>query len=181
MTNDTNSPRYLLLGQITRPHGVRGELKMRVMTDYPERLAELEHVYLAERVQDDAPKPYTVRGARMNKGQALLRLDGITDRDTADRLRSLYVLVAVEDAIPLEDGEFYLFQLIGLRVEDASGFVLGTIKDVMETGANDVYVIDSPDYGEVLFPAHDETIIRHNIAGGVVVVNTPDGLLPDKK
>lgn len=154
---------------------------MRLMTDYPERIGELAQVYLGEQIQDDAPTPYTVQGMRMNKGNGLLRLEGIADRDAADRLRSLYVFVHIEDAVPLEEGEFYLYQLIGLQVQDESGFVVGTIENVMETGANDVYVIDSPDYGEVLFPAHEETIIDHDIENGIVIVNIPDGLLPDKK
>ncbi len=172
-------PDYLLLGQIMRPHGVRGELRMRIMTDYPERIAKLKVVHLAKSVEGKGLKTFPVRAMRMHQGHGLLLLDGVTDRDLAERLRQLYVLVRLEDAVPLEDDEFYLYELIGLSVQTEAGYELGTIKNVLETGANDVYVIDSPQYGEVLFPAIDDTIIDHDIDAGVVLVNIPDGLLPD--
>jgi 16S rRNA processing protein RimM len=89
----------------------------------------------------------------------------------------LFLLVRHEDAVPLEDDEFYLYQLIGLRVETSDGLQLGIISKYMETGANDVYIIQSPKYGEILFPATHETIIDHDIANGVVRVNLPDGLI----
>lgn len=174
-------PRYLVLGQILRPHGVRGELRMRLHTDYPERITKLKTVYLSPRENDANPKPYSIAGMRMNKAYGLLRLKEIPDRNAAERFRGLYVLVSYDEAVPLADDEFYLYQLIGLRVETEDGFVLGTIKDYLETGANDVYVVDSPEYGEVLFPATHETIINHDIENGVVRVHILDGLLPDRK
>lgn len=180
-TEKRATPRYLMLGRILRPHGVRGELRMRVMTDYPERIAQLKHVFLGKDIDDAKAKPYAVKGARMHQKYALLRLEDIYDRNTADRLRDLFVMVRLEDAVPLEEDEFYVFELIGLRVETEDGYTLGTIKDIMETGANDVYVITSPDYGEVLFPAIEDTIIDHDIDNGVVRVVIPDGLLPEKK
>jgi 16S rRNA processing protein RimM len=87
-------------------------------------------------------------------------------------------MVALEDAVPLEDGEHYLYQIIGLRVETETGDVLGTLTEVLETGANDVYIVDSPQYGEVLIPATDETILDTDIQAGRMVVKLPDGLLP---
>lgn len=174
-----SEPRYLLLGEILRPHGIRGELRMRVLTDYPERIPDLDHVFLAESIDSSSPTIYHVVSMRMHKGYALLTLAGINDRSEADLLRQLQVMVAFEDAIPLEEGEFYLYQLWGLRVETSSGEILGTIKDVLETGANDVYIVDSPQYGEVLIPATQETILETDIAQGRVVVSLPEGLLPD--
>jgi 16S rRNA processing protein RimM len=178
MTKQT-SPEYLLLGQITRPHGIRGELRMRLLTDYPERIAELEHVYIGKRSNGDGAHPFKVAGMRMHQGLGLLRVDGITDRSAADRLRRQYVMVPLAEAIPLGDDEFYLFQVIGMHLETEGGYRLGTVTRVIETGANDVYVLDSPDYGEVLFPITIETLIEHDMAAGVVLVNIPDGLLPD--
>lgn len=172
-------PRYLVLGQITRPHGVRGEVRLRLTTDYPERITTLDTVFLGKSVDDANSQPYRLRAVRMHQGYALLTFQEIPDRTAADNLRNLYVMVRHEDAVPLEDGEFYLYELIGLTVKTADDQILGTIKDVLETGANDVYVIHSPDYGEVLFPATEETIIAHDIPNGVVRVTIPNGLLPD--
>lgn len=163
-----------------RPHGVRGELRIRLLTDYPERIAQLETIYLADQPEPRKTTAYNVEGMRRNGEFGLLKLRGIDDRDQADRLRGLYVLVDMEHAVPLEAGEFYLYQLIGLRVETSAGEALGTIDEVLETGANDVYVVDSPRYGEVLIPVTDETIVKTDIVAGVVIVKLPDGLLPTR-
>jgi len=177
MTDQPTNPEYLIIGQVTRPHGVRGELKLRIMTDYPERVGSLETVYVASSTDGKGAKPYSVRGMRMNKGNGLLRLDEITDRDAADRLRQQYILVSLQDAIPLDEDEFYLFQVIGMTVQLADGTVLGTVRDIIETGANDVYIVDSPEHGEVLFPITPETLIDHDTDARIVHVNLIDGLL----
>jgi 16S rRNA processing protein RimM len=88
-------------------------------------------------------------------------------------------MVAIDNAVPLEDGEFYLYQLMGVVVRTADGEELGPIIDVIETGANDVYVLESQRYGEVLFPVTDQTIVETNVPAGYIIVNLPEGLLPD--
>lgn len=176
-----NPPEYLMLGRILRPHGVRGELKVSTLTDYPERVGELERVYIGKDVDDSHAKPYTVAKARLHQKYILLTLDDIADRDEAERFRQLYVMVSLDDAVPLESGEFYLFEVVDCRVETADGETLGIVKDVIETGANDVYIVDSPTHGDVLIPVTEETIIEHDIENGVVRINLLDGLLPEKK
>lgn len=173
------APNYLLLGEVLRPHGVRGELRVRLLTDYPERINTLKQVYLGTGVDDPRPTVYAVEHMRMNPPYGLLKLRGIGDRDQADMLRALFVMIDLEHAVPLEEGEFYLYELIGLTVKLADGATLGTITDVLETGANDVYIVDSPRYGEVLVPVTGDTILSTDIDAGEVVVALPDGLLPD--
>ena len=90
-------------------------------------------------------------------------------------------MVTLEDAVPLDEGEFYLFEVVGCDVKTDDGKTLGKIRDVLETGANDVYVIDTDEYGDVLLPVIEDTIIEHDIENGVVHVKLLDGLLPDKK
>ncbi|MCC6803788.1 MAG: 16S rRNA processing protein RimM [Anaerolineae bacterium] len=175
------NPQYLLLGEILRPHGVRGELRVRLLTDYPERIAKLKTLYLAASPEAQKVTPYQVRGMRMNKGFGLLTLDQISDRDQADRLRGLFVLVDIANAVPLESGEFYLYQLIGLKVVTSMGETLGTLTEVLETGANDVYIVDSPQHGEILIPVIPQTIVKTDIENGVLIVNLPDGLIPNSK
>jgi 16S rRNA processing protein RimM len=176
----SSAPDFLILGEILRPHGVRGELRIRILTEYPERISQLEKVYIGRDANKTAAKIYNIEQMRLHQeGYGLLRITGVNDRDAADRLRDHLIMVALEDAVPLEDDEFYLYQVIGLKVQTDDGKLLGTISDVLETGANDVYIIDSPQYGEILIPVTDETILETDIDNGVVTVKLLDGLLPD--
>ncbi len=184
MTNTTSgrnitNPKYLLLGEVLRPHGIRGELRVRLFTDYPERIRQLETVYLGDSPDSSTVIPYAVEAIRFHQGYGLLKLTIINDRDAADRMRQLLVMVDLEHAVPLEEGEFYLYELIGLNVITDQDEPLGTITEVLETGANDVYIVDSPTYGEVLIPALADTILKTDIAGGIMVVRLPDGLIPN--
>ncbi len=149
------------------------------MTDYPERIGELETVYLARDVAGTATRAFRVQKVRRHQNYALLTLEGITNRDHVEPLRGLFVLVSLEDAVPLEDDEMYLFQLIGMTVQTEDGRVLGQLTDVLETGANDVYVVQSAEYGELLIPVLDETILRTDTDTNIVTVRLLDGLLPE--
>jgi 16S rRNA processing protein RimM len=175
----TEQPDYLLLGEVLRPHGVLGELRVRIMTDYPERIGELETVYLARDIAGTAARAFKVQKVRRHQGYALITLNGITNRDHVDPLRGLYVLVSIEDAVPLADDEIYLYQLIGMTVQTEEGRVLGELTDVIDTGANDVYVVASPDLGEILIPAIDETIIKTDTDNNTLIVKLLEGLLPE--
>ncbi|MDZ4762947.1 MAG: ribosome maturation factor RimM [Chloroflexota bacterium] len=178
-TNPPDDPRYLMIGEVLRPHGIRGELRIRILTDYPERITRDKTVYLGTDVNAVA-KPYTVEGMRMNQEYGLLKLVGINSRETADLLRQLFVLIPLEEAIPLEDGEVYLYELIGMNVQTEDGTPLGELVDVLETGANDVYVVASPQYGEVLLPAIDQCILKIDGDANLMTVHLLDGLL-DKR
>jgi 16S rRNA processing protein RimM len=164
---------YLVVGEILRPHGVRGELRMRVLTDYPERLGTLETLYVGP-----DHNPHRVLGSRGHRETVLLRLEGVPDRETAERYRGLLVHVAIEDAVPLEDGEHYLFELVGLTVVTEEGRELGQLVDVLETGANDVYVVKGPS-GEVLLPAIPDVVREVDVQGGQMTVHLLDGLLDE--
>lgn len=170
-------PEYLILGEILRPHGVRGEIRMRIITDYPERLHELKTLYLGKSTDDPNKESITLKSVRFHKEYALLTIQGISDRSKADTLRGKTVMIGIEDAVPLEEGEYYLFELIGLTVI-ADGENIGDIKEVLQTGANDVYIVDGPRYGELLIPAHDETIIELDFENEIVTMTLPEGLLP---
>ena len=170
-------PKYLLLGEILRPHGIRGEVRMRILTDYPERIRELDSVYLGDNPETDQVTEYPVEAIRFHQDYGLLKLKAIDDRDAAERLRQLFVMVDLEHAIPLEEDEFYLYELIGLRVVTEQGEEIGTLSEVLETGANDVYVVDSPKHGELLIPVLENVVLKTDIAGGQIVVKLPDGLI----
>lgn len=164
---------YLVVGRILRPHGVRGELRMQIITDYPERLGTLETLYLGPEYV-----PCQVIGIRRHRDGLLLSLEGITDRDAAGRFRDMLAHVSIKDAVPLNDGEHYLFELLGLQVVTEGGRQLGTLDDVIETGANDVFVVNGPD-GEVLLPDIPQVVRQIDVPGGRIVVRLMDGLLDD--
>jgi 16S rRNA processing protein RimM len=174
----SQEPKYLLVGAILRPHGVLGEVRIKIITHYPERLSRLKKVFLTTSPDSDKVTEYALEGVRMHQAYALLKLEGINDRDQADRLRQLVVMVAIGDAIPLDKGEHYLYQLVGLTVQTEAGEALGTLTEVLETGANDVYIVESPRYGEVLIPATTETILSTDVATKLMTVRLPEGLLP---
>lgn len=173
----SQTPPFLLLGEILRPHGIRGELRMRILTDYPERIQELDAVYLGKNAHDRNPTPYEIQHIRITQGYGLLKLKALFNRNQAEEMRGLFVMVRTEDAVPLEDDEVYLFQLIGMDVYLESGDLLGTLHEVLETGANDVYIIKSKQYGEVLIPAIDETILETDVEQNRVIVRLPEGLI----
>lgn len=121
---------------------------------------------------------YEVAKARFHQKYLIVQLHGIADRNAAELLRDQYLMVTVEDAVPLEEGEFYLFQLIGLDVYTDEDEHLGQIGEIIETGANDVYVVRGP-RGEILLPAIDECVLEVDINAKRITVHLMDGLLPD--
>ncbi len=165
-------PRYLAVGRVLRPHGIRGELRVEILTDYPERVEELPRLYVGEEY-----RPYPVRSVRFHKGAMLLSLEGCDDRNAAEALRGAVVYVALEDAIPLEDDEYYLFQLEGVEVFTEEGERLGEVVEVLSTpGANDVYVIHGV-RGELLIPAIHEVVRSLDLAEGRMIIRPLPGLL----
>ncbi|MDQ7026608.1 MAG: ribosome maturation factor RimM [Anaerolineae bacterium] len=172
-------PNYLLIGEVLRPHGIRGELRLKILTDYPERVSKIKTVYLGSDANQTDATPYSVQSARLNKQFLLLMLKEIQSRNDAETLRGQFVMIDTDNAIPLDDDEIYLYELIGLTVKTDTGQELGAIKDVIETGANDVYVVSSRQYGEVLIPVHDETLIEIDTDAAIVTVKLPNGLLPE--
>ncbi len=171
-------PEYLLVGEILRPHGVQGELRVRVLTEYPERIPQVPSLYLGEGIEARHPLEVHVVSMRMHQGFALIKFREFPDRTKAERLRGQYIMVRLADAVPLDEGEFYLFQVIGLAVRTEDGQDLGTVSEVLETGANDVYIVHGDRYGEVLIPVTPETIVATDIPGRLLTVRLPEGLLP---
>jgi len=180
MASNKPEPNYLVLGEILRPHGIRGEMKMKIFTDHPERLInELKTIYLGDKPTEDNADKYKLKSARFHKEALLITLKGVADRNDAETLRGKKVMVDIDNAVPLEEGEYYLHQLIGLSVQTDDHVELGTIREVIETGANDVYVVKGRKFGEILLPAHEETIINIDFEAKMVTMKLPEGLLPE--
>jgi 16S rRNA processing protein RimM len=161
---------FLAVGQVLRPHGVRGELLLESLTDFPEHLNEVETVYLG-----DAAEPHPLRGVRVHRDQLLIQLADCADRDTAEAFRGQLVQIRVEAAEPPPPGRYYQHQLIGLSVVTDEGEALGEIVEIIETGSNDVYVVRGPS-GELLLPVLQSVIQSIDLEARRVVVHLIPGL-----
>jgi 16S rRNA processing protein RimM len=166
-----NKPRYLIVGRVLKPWGYRGEMKVEILTDFPERFASLRSVFLG----DDA-KPFSVARTHLHGNSVLLKLDGIDSPESAAKLRDQLVQVAIEDAVTLPSGKVFLYQLLGVRVRTIDGQALGEIKDVLETGANDVYVVHDG-AREILLPAIPQVVKQIDLERGEMVVELMEGLI----
>lgn len=164
----------LQVGVITSTHGVRGEVKVFPTTDDPARFKKLKKVVL------DTGKetlPLEIAGVKFFKQFVILKFKGIDNINDIEKYRQCPLLVTREDAVPLEEDEYYIADMIGMKVVTEDGEEFGTLKDVMETGANDVYIIDSNAHGEVLIPAIQECILDVDIEAQQMKIHLMDGLV----
>lgn len=161
---------FLAIGRVLRPHGVRGELRVEIHTDYPERFAIYKTVYLGPN-----QIPHVIESHRFHQGKVLIKLANIDDRTAAEALREQWMSVSTADAIPLEDGEIYVHQMVNLRVVTVEGEDLGEIQEIIETGANLVYVVQGPG-GQILLPDIPDVFLGIDLAAGVATVRLLEGL-----
>ncbi len=153
---------YLMIGEITKPQGVRGEVKVRPCTCDPERFKGLETVYV-ERDGGYAPMAVTVN--RLGADAVFMNVDGVTDRDAAEKLRGTLLYIDRAHAVALDEDTNFLADLYGLRGVVDDGRDLGRLTDVMQPGGNDVYVFKGP-LGEVLVPALKSVVLRVDLQAG---------------
>ena len=165
---------YFRVGVITSAHGIRGEVNVYPTTDDPRKFEELETV-LIER--NGVKEPVAIERVKYFKKMVILKLQGIEDRNAAELCRQKELFVPREDAVPLEEGQYYLADLIGLRVFSDTGEELGELYDILETGANDVYVVRRKTGKELLLPATEECILDVDLDKGTMKVHVLDGLL----
>ena len=166
--------RFVLMGVLARPHGIRGEVCVDWYADSP---SVLQGRFF---LQSGAEPPRVAKAAevREHQGRPLLRLEGVTDRSGADRLRGIKILVLKEDLPALSEDEAYLHKLIGLTVVlDEEDEVLGTLDHVEFPAGKEVWAIMTPDGKEVLFPAVEEFINGFDMEHGEVFISPPAGLL----
>lgn len=165
---------YLRVGVITTTHGLKGEVKVYPTTDEPERFDNLDEVILRigkiERILH-------IASVRYFKNLAIVKFKELGKIEDVENLRQAELYVSRENAVPLEEGEYYIGDLIGMEVSTDDGEFLGTLKDVIETGANDVYEISTKKYGNVLIPVIEQCIIDVDIENGKMVVHLLPGLI----
>lgn len=166
---------YLECGKIVTTHGVLGEIKAQPWMDSPEELASLPRIYLAP-----GEAPLRVLAARVHKDMVLLRLEGVDTMDAAQALRGKILWMNRED-LELAEGEYFIQDLIGMEVFDAdSGECYGSLLDVTETGANDVYHITFADGTVRLIPVIPEVVISTDVDAGRMTIRPLAGLFDDE-
>ncbi len=158
-----------MVAEIIRPHGVRGDLKVRVVSDDPDRLAGLATIWV------DA-QPHTIEAARPHQGHYLVRLAGVTTATLAEPFRGKTLDIPLEQAAPLEPDAYYHWQIRGLSVVTASGQHLGQVEEILETGANDVLVVTGGPK-RYLIPTIAQVILDVDLDAGRILVEPMDGLL----
>jgi len=166
----------ITVGHIVGPHGVRGELRVVPTTDFPERFAPGSEVTVVQ----PTPRTLTVESSRPHKSALLVKFSEVHGRSEAESLRNALLQVPVSEVIPLAEGEFYRFELLGLQVLSAEGTSLGTVVDIIETGANDVLVVEpAADDARrpLLIPATREIVVAIEPDKGQILVRPLAGLV----
>lgn len=166
--------KYLRVGVIANTHGVRGEVKVYPTTEDIKRFD-----YLKEAVIDTGKEKINVNvaGVKYFKNMVILKFEQYDNMDQVIHLKGMDLLVTRENAIPLAEGEHYIVDMIGCKIITDEGNTLGELTDVMQTGANDVYVVKTTDGKEVLLPAIKECVLEKDIENKVIKVHIMKGLL----
>lgn len=164
----------LEVGQIVNTFGIKGEVKVMPFTDDINRFDDLEKVYVKTRKDE---KLYKVENARYHKNMVLLKLEGIENPEQAEMLRNAFLEIDREDAIPLEEGTYFIADLIGLEVYTDEGNLLGKVEDIYNAGANDIYVVKDELGKQILLPGIDEVIKEVDLDNEKILVHLIPGLI----
>ncbi|MDM7916757.1 MAG: ribosome maturation factor RimM [Candidatus Eisenbacteria bacterium] len=164
--------RPVVVGKVRKPVGLRGEVTVEPTGDDPERFTP--GAWLS--IEGERERRYRIRSRRPVRGGVALQLEGIDDRDQAERLRGKLLYVRPEDLPALPEGVYYRYQLEGLQVVDAEGEVLGRVESILQTGANDVYCVRAEE-NEILIPAVREFVESVDLETGRIRLRVPRSAL----
>lgn len=172
---DSLNPNDLVsIGRISGTYGYKGTVKVIPLTDFPERFQDLQQVYINHA---GTVRPVIVESAVPQKQVVLVKISGVESKEDAQTFRGALLMVEEKDVYPLPEGVYYHFQLKGLDVYDSQHGYLGKLTDILETGANDVYLVKSPKHGEILIPAIRDVINSIDLEQGEMKVTLLPGLL----
>ena len=152
----------VVVGKVGAPHGVRGEVKVIPLTDFPDRFDNLTEITVGEEL-------LAVEKVRWQGKDLIVKFAPCQNRDEAARLTGKFLTVNREEAAPLQEGEYYTFDLVGLKVL-AAGEEIGIVANVLKTGSNDVFAVKKKDGGEIFIPALKKTVKEINISAGFMTV-----------
>jgi 16S rRNA processing protein RimM len=166
-----SEPEFLLIGYLGRPHGINGEILMYLQTDFPERIEKGETYFVGDNHQ-----PHILKNTRHHNKGLIIKFSEYQHRDQVDVIKNSGVFVKTDSLPPLEDGKYYLHQILGLDVKTEDGAEIGKLESHIETGANFVYLIRSHDGKERFIPAIDDVILSVDLETKVMTVRLLDGL-----
>ena len=168
-------PVYLAVGLLRKPHGLRGDLLLEVYTDFPERLKPGTTIFAGDKYQ-----ALKITRRRPHNDGMILGFEGINTPEEAGRYRATVVYVPTADRPMLPEGQYYHHEIIGLTVLDETGKTLGTLSEIIITGANDVYVITPAEGNDILFPALKEVILGVDLSAKTMRIHLLPGLVDEK-
>ncbi len=163
---------YLMVGVIANTHGVRGEVKVYPTTDDVNRFKKLKEIYMG-----DEKAPLHIQSVKFQKNMVILGFKEYTSLNEVEGLRNKELFVDRAHAVKLQKDEYFISDLIGIEVVTDEGKTLGEVQDVLQTGANDVYVVKTTDGKEVLLPAIKECVLNVDMNERVMSVHIMEGLL----
>lgn len=164
---------YLSIGQIVNTHGIKGEIKVFPLTDDASRFDKLKEIYIESK---DEMTKYQIESIKHLKNTVILKLKGIDTMNDSEKLRNLYIKVGRWDAVRLPKDSFFICDIIESDVFDIHGELLGKLADVLQTGANDVYIVKD-DKREILIPALKTVVKEINLQNKKIIVDLPEGLI----
>ena len=167
----------LQIGEIVNVQGIKGEVRVVPLTDKPDRFEKLDWLYIDKNGIKDK---YYLEGVKYLKNLVVLKFKGIDSPEAAEALRGSFLLIDRKDAVKLPENSFFICDLMGLKVIDENGQLLGELNNVLQTGSNDVYVIKAENGREILLPALKSVVREISIEEGRMNVIVPKGLLDDE-
>ena len=165
------------VGVLTSPHGVRGEIKVYPTTDDPRRFKRLKEVILDTGKES---RILEVEGVKFSKQMVIMKFKGFDTPEDIAKYRQCSIYVTRENAVRLGRDEYFIADLMGLKVLNEEAEEIGVLREVLETGANDVYIIDLHDGRELLLPAIKDCVLDVDIEGGQIKIHILDGLLDEE-
>lgn len=169
----SSGPEYVAVGQITKPHGLRGEVQVKPLTENPQRFAPGSAMFVGADASSLAP--ISVSYSRPHQAGLRVRFDAVSDAAAAETLRGRFLFIPVGELGELREGEYWEHELVGLGVHHVDGTRIGTLAAVIDRPGQDLWSIDTST-GEVLFPAARELVREVNLEQRVVVIDPPAGL-----
>ncbi|MFQ3548921.1 MAG: ribosome maturation factor RimM [Armatimonadota bacterium] len=163
----------ILIGKITSSFGIKGEVKIQVLTDFPNRFDVGNEIIIKK--PDGSFISKKILSSRETKGNIIVGLDGVEDRNAADDLRGYEIVISDEDLVELPEDRYYLFDLIGINVVTNDGREIGAVTEVIQAGANDVYVTST----DICIPAIKQVVLEVDIKNKKMVIFPMPGLLPE--
>ena len=166
--------KYLEIGQIVNTFGIKGMVKIKPFTDDINRFDRLETIYIDNK---KVKKEYKIEEVKYHKDMVLMKLEGVNTVERAEDLRQSYLLVDRDKEEPLEDGDYYIVDLLGLEVYTDEGQLLGKVDDIFNTGSNDIYVVKDELGKQILLPGIPDVLKDVDLEKGKITVHIIPGLM----